>query len=297
MDHRRAWLGVAIVGFVLTTALATAAGALAPGAAPGTSLVRVAHLSPDTAGVDVYVDGQRALGNVNFETVSNYQSIPAGRHKLELRPAGAVATSKPVLSTTRDLASQEAYTVAGVGANARLQGKVFSDDLTSPNPGAAKVRAIHAAVGVPAVDVTLVGAASLGTDIAFGAATPYAEVPPGRYELQVRTHDAGKTVLTVPDLDVGPGIVYSVAAIGGIDGSPIQVLPLVDARGAEVLPAGAVHTGAGGTATEFAASSGSQANGSGAGDSGVPTPWLYGAAFAVIVAGLTMTAVYRRRRA
>lgn len=82
MDNRRAWLGVAIVGFVLTTALATAAGALAPGAAPGTTLVRVAHLSPDTAGVDVYVDGERALGNVNFETVSNYQTIPAGRHKL-----------------------------------------------------------------------------------------------------------------------------------------------------------------------------------------------------------------------
>jgi hypothetical protein len=290
MDNRRAWLGVAIVGFVLTTALATTAGALAPGAAPGTTLVRVAHLSPDTAGVDVYVDGERALGNVNFETVSNYQSIPAGRHKLELRPAGAAATSKPVLSTTRDLASQEAYTVAGVGANARLQGKVFSDDLTSPNPGAAKVRAIHAAVDVPAVDITLVGATALGTDIGFGTATPYSEVAPGRYELQVRTSGDDELVLTVPDLDVGPGIVYSVAAIGGIDGTPVQVLPLVDARGAEVLPAGAVHTGAGGTASD------STANAAANGVSAVSTGWLFAGAVAVILAGVSTTAVLRRRR-
>lgn len=196
-----------------------------------------------------------------------------------------------MLSTTRDLASQEAYTVAGVGANARLEGKVFSDDLTSPNPGAAKVRAIHAVVDVPAVDITLVGAASLGTDIAFGTATPYAEVLPGRYELQVRTHDTGKTVLTVPDLDVGPGIVYSIAAIGGIDGAPIQVLPLVDARGAEVLPAGAVQTGAGGTATDFDANVGSATVGS-----SVSSGWLFVGAVAVILAGVSTTAVLRRRR-
>jgi hypothetical protein len=300
MKIRRAWSGVAVVGVVLAGALAATAGAAAPGAVPGTALVRVAHLSPDTAGVDVYVDGARALGNVNFETVSDYQSIPAGRHKLELRPAGAAATSDPVLATTQDLASQEAYTVAGVGTNARLRGKVFSDDLTSPAPGTAKVRAIHAAVDVPAVDITLVGAASIGTDIAFGTATPYAAVPPGRYQLQVTDHDDGSPVLTVPDLDVGPGIVYSVAAIGGTAGKPVQVLPLVDARGAEVLPAGAVHTGAGGTATRFASADSSEAAGPARSDSTgspVPTPLLYIGAIAVVLAGVTMTAVPRRRRA
>jgi Domain of unknown function (DUF4397) len=262
MQHRKWLVSLALAGLV-TASVVVSAGATttsirstavsAPGAAPGvlsgTALLRVAHLSPDTAGVDVYLDGQRALGNVNYQTVSNYQAVPAGKHRLELRPAGAAASTKPLLDTTRDLASQQAYTAAGVGENAHLRGQVFNDDLTSPAPGAAKLRVIHAAVNVAPVDIDLVGGPALGTSIPFASATAYAEVPAGRYTLRVRTHSDGRTVLTVPNLDLGAGIVYSVAAIGGTAQKPLQALPLVDARGVEVLPAGAVHTGAGGTAS------------------------------------------------
>jgi hypothetical protein len=289
MQHRKWLVSLAVVGLVTASTVggggaigaAPAEPGAAPGAAPGTTLVRVAHLSPDTAGVDVYVDGARALGNVNFETVSNYQSIPAGSHKLELRPAGAAATTKPVLAATRDLASQQAYTVAGVGANADLRGQVFNDDLTSPAAGMAKVRAIHAAVDVPNVDIDLVGGPSLGTDVAFAAATGYTEVPPGRYEMRVRSDANGKTLLSVPNLDLGAGIVYSLVAIGGAE-TPLQVLPLVDARGVEVLPAGAVNTGAGGTAVR-------------PDDSASNTRWIFGAALAIAIAA-AVAAVTRRGR-
>jgi len=278
-----------LVGALVVAAMGAGAGAApttdpgaAPGVQPGSALVRVAHLSPDTAGVDVYVDGQRALGNVNYQTVSNYQTIPAGEHRLQLRPAGAAPTTKPILDARRDLASQQAYTVAGVGENARLSGSVFNDDLTSPAPGAAKLRVIHAAVDVTAVDVDLVGGPTLGTSVPFGTATNYSEVVPGISTLRVRTHADGKTVLTVPNLDLGAGIVYSIAVIGGIASKPLQVLPLVDARGVEVLPAGAVHTGAGGTAAPA--------------DASTPTGiWFLGGALAFGVAG-AMAVVLRRRR-
>src|SRR5262245_26862585 len=99
----------------LFTALAVIGAAHGPaaagvGIAADKSLIRVAHLSPDTPGVDVYVDGQRALGNVGFNTVSDYKSVPPGPHRLELRPAGAAADSTPAIDVTVSLQGGDAYT-------------------------------------------------------------------------------------------------------------------------------------------------------------------------------------------
>ena len=117
------------------------------------ALVRVAHFSPDTAGVDVWVDGKRVLQNVGYDTVSDYVPLPAGDHQFALRPFGASSTSKPVLSASAALAPNIAYTIAGVGLNRELRGQIFQDNLGAPPAGSAKVRVIDAAVGTAPIDV------------------------------------------------------------------------------------------------------------------------------------------------
>ena len=68
--------------------------------APGSvadALVRVAHFSPDTAGVDVWVDGKRVLQNVGYDTVSDYVALPSGDHEFALR---RMESSGVILTTT-----------------------------------------------------------------------------------------------------------------------------------------------------------------------------------------------------
>ncbi len=213
----------------------------------GSAMVRVAHLSPDTAGVDVWIDGQRKLQNVGYDTVSDYATLPAGQHELELRPAGAEASAKPLLAAKPTLEDGSAYTVAGVGLNAQLRGQIFDDDLSAPAAGDAKVRVINAAVGIAPIDVTLTGRSVFGRSIGFAAASPYANVSPGQKDVRVVGSERRNVVLSVPGVDVGAGIIYTFAVIGGAD-KPIQFVPVVDARGSAVMPAGAAATGGGGTA-------------------------------------------------
>ena len=90
-------------------------------AAPGTGWVRLAHLSPNTPAVDVYLypfGNSRArlvLHHVSYGTVSPYQELPVGEYTVSMRPAGAPATEHPVLSTSFWVRNSDAYTVAGLG--------------------------------------------------------------------------------------------------------------------------------------------------------------------------------------
>jgi hypothetical protein len=216
------------------------------GAQSGEAMVRVAHFSPDAPNVDVYVGGAKALSDVPYKTVSDYLPLPAGKAELAVRPAGAAAGSKPVISATPTLEGGQAYTVAAVGKVDDIKGEIFTDDLSAPPSGQAKVRAIHAAPDVPAVDVAVKGGPTLFEGAEFPSATDYAPVPAGSYDLQVKAADGGKVLLeaTAP---VEAGKIYSIAAIGGA-GKPVELLPIVDAAGMATMPDGGIATGAGGTA-------------------------------------------------
>jgi hypothetical protein len=210
----------------------------------GNALVRVAHFSPDTAGVDVWVDGKRVLQNVGYDTVSDYVSLPAGNHQFALRPFGASSASKPVLSATAALAANVAYTIAGVGLNRDLRGQIFQDNLGAPPPGSAKVRVIDAAVDAAPINVVLAGGATFGA-VGFATASAYEPVAPKTYG--VRIAGVGNAILNVPSVVVAAGIIYSFAVIGGAS-KPLQLVPVVDARGPAVEPVGPAGTGGGGTA-------------------------------------------------
>ena len=110
--------------------LSPAATAFASSATTGTGWIRLAHLSPAASPVDVYLysfgdsSAHIVLHHVAYGTVSPYEAVTAGDYSVAMRPAGAPATSQPVLSTSVTIVAGHAYTVAGVGARAGLTAAV-----------------------------------------------------------------------------------------------------------------------------------------------------------------------------
>lgn len=243
--HSLRTLLVAAVAATSLVVMSVAASAQA-----GDAQVRVAHLSPDAPNVDVYVDGEVALSDVSFQTVSDYLSLPAGSYALEVRPAGAAADSEPVIQADATVEAGQAYTVAAVGLLADIAAQVYVDDVAAPPEGQAKVRVIHAAPDVPAVDVGVAGQApdeALVTDLSFPDASDYLAVPADTYDLEVRPTGTSDVAVPVSGLTLEAGTVYTAIAVGS--GADVTVLPVVDAAGtAGATPEGGVQTGAGGTA-------------------------------------------------
>jgi hypothetical protein len=199
-------------GFGLLPATGRPRGASGPDVAK----VRVAHASPDAPNVDVFVDDERVLSDVPFKAVSDYLSLQPGTYAVAITAAGdpdAVAFEGEVT-----VEADAAYTVAAVGelGAGTFRPAVLVDDLETEF-GEAKLRVLHASPDAPAVDVTTEDAGTTLVDgLAFGEATGFASLDPGRYELEVRpdSEDNDNPFDAEFAATLRPGRVYTAIATG-----------------------------------------------------------------------------------
>lgn len=252
---RRAALLLGASALLLGVPAVTATAAAT--AASGTGWIRLAHLSPDTPAMDVYLysygnpNARIVLHHVSYGNVSSYQAVPAGDYSVAMRPAGTAAASQPVLSASTWITAGDAYTVAAVGPRSGLRLRVIHDDLTTP-AGKALVRVIQASLKQHQVTVIWNGK-TIATKLPFAAVTSYRAVRPGTHTVAV-TAGAGDARSAVT---LTAGAIHTLVVLDGANG--LAIANLEDAAGSSQVPAGGAATGFGGTAPR---------------GPGSPLPWL-----------------------
>jgi hypothetical protein len=246
---RRPVRAIVVALLAALAALGAAPVALANPPAPSPpAYLRLAHLSPDTPRVDVYVDSAAdpsrsfVVPGVGYGTVSDYRPMPPDSYVISMRAAGAPASAPPVISTSVDARPGAAYTVAGTGRSADLGLSVLNDKLDMPPAGRASVRVINAALSVPSADVGPVNGPVWAQDVAFGTETAYVDCPLGTWDLRVTSGDTSETV----PLTLEQNSSYTVLLVDRGNGLEPQVTR--DSTGAGTVPTGGVDTGLGGTA-------------------------------------------------
>ena len=183
--RRTTLLAASVLLSVAAVAVPATAAAAAP-AASGYGWIRLAHLSPNTPAVDVYLysygmpNAMIVLHHVSYGTVSPYEKVASGEYTVAMRAAGAAPSSTPVLSSNLMVHAGHAYTVAGMGPEKELRLQVLDDQLSTPR-GKALVRVIQASLTQHRVTVRS-GQAVLASDLAFASVTrtPRTRRAPGR---------------------------------------------------------------------------------------------------------------------
>ena len=241
----------------LLLGIPAAATAFASSATTNKGWIRLAHFSPNTPAVDVYLypfgssNAEIVLHHVAYGTVSPYEAVAAGDYSVAMRAAGASPTSQPVLSTSVTIEAGHAYTVAGMGPESGLRLQVLDDDLTTPS-GQVLVRVIQASLKEQEVGVSI-GSTVLGSKLTFATVSSYQAVSPGTVTVTV-TSGSGDVNSTVT---LAAGTVHTLVILDGATG--LEVVNLEDASGSGKPPSGGVSTGFGGTAPH---------------GPGSPVPWL-----------------------
>ena len=249
----------------LGTLAGTAAAAPASSMSSATGWVRCAHLSPNTVPVDIYLYSygdpmaMSVLRHVPYGEVSMYMKMPAGEYTAGIRPAGAPASTPPVLSASLMVQAGQAYTVAVMGPAKGLRLQALNDRLTTPQ-GESLVRVIQASLKEHRVTVRA-GSAMLASNLAFASVTPYGTDRPGQWMVHATGGGeswSGQVMLTA-------GSIHTFVVLDSSSG--LKITDLKDAAGSAMMPHGGVSTGLGGTAPGPAPS---------------PLPWLAGQAAAAI---------------
>jgi Domain of unknown function (DUF4397) len=207
---------------LLVVGVALLAAGVAPAQAQmGTAQVRVLHGAPDTAPVDVLVNGQAVVSDLAFAAASEYLELPAGRH--ELRLVSAAGEGSEVLATTITIEVGQFYTIAAIGLN-DISAQLYRDDRSPIPEGQARLRVIHTSPDAPGVDVEVVGGSTLVEDVGFAEASPYLTVAAGSYNLQVVATGTNAVFLPLPNVDLRAGAVYDVYAVGRLANLQAQIL-------------------------------------------------------------------------
>jgi hypothetical protein len=270
LRRRAARLGLLLTsGLLMVAGLAgPAAVAVAAPAPAGYGWIRLAHLSPNTPAVDVYLysygmpNAEIVLHHVGYGTVSPYERVASGEYTVAMRGAGAPATATPVLSSNLMVHAGRAYTVAGMGPEKALRLQVLDDRLSTPT-GRSLVRVIQASLTQHRVTVRA-GTSTLASQLPFASVTGYGSDAPGTWAV----HAQGATESWSGSVKLTAGSIHTLVVLDTASG--LQVTDLMDAAGAGQMPSGGAATGLGGTAPVPAPS---------------PLPWL-----AALGAGLALAA-------
>jgi hypothetical protein len=208
--------------------------------------VRLAHLSPNTPAMDVYLyplEGSTSkpiLRHVTYGTVSQFQSVAAGTYAVAMLPAGAAAGTTPIVTASVKVVAGDAYTVAALGPASSLHLSVFTDPLTTP-AGAALVQVVQASLQQNTVSVTA-GSKQLAVNLASGNATKFVAAPAGTWSVTA----TGPTQTARQQVTLDADTVHTLVVVDGQRGLAID--DVVNAAGTTLMPKFGVQTGFGGTA-------------------------------------------------
>lgn len=249
---RRARTMAVLGSLILGASIAAPAAATAApvervaAAAADSGWLRLGHFSPDTKDVDIRVTALSGgsvvfeLDGVGYGDVSPYTALPQGDYGVSMIASGTDDWSKLAISGTVSVGASTATTMAAYGPSSALQVKPFTDDLTSPAAGNARIRVVQASTITPTVNVKTSTGVPIATGAKAGTASMYTEVPAGSWTLQL----TGTGVSDTASVDVAAGSVTSLFVLDNADGG-LTILPIVDSAAAPVVPVGGVQTGGG----------------------------------------------------
>lgn len=205
----------------------------------GSARLFVLHGAAGAPQVDVYVTAPGAdlttsapVGTFSFKETIGPAEVAAGDYQVRVTAAGDPAavvfdTGTITLNDGDDLTLTAVPNTSGGAAAislATLNGQGAVDILDANTPTSLQV--VHASPDAPAVDVVVDGNV-LVPNLPFPVATGFLEVPAGTYNVSVTVAgNPGAVAIGPVDLDLAPGVRYSVLAVGEL--ANIEPLILTD---------------------------------------------------------------------
>ena len=193
----------------------------------GQAAIRIVHAVPGGPAVNVFVDGNQVFTNIAYKQVTSRATLSAGSHSVRVVP---VNSQQALIDTTVTLQADTYNTIAAVGQPNSVQALTMTDSSTLPLPNQARVRLVHASPNAPAVDVAVKGGPTLFSNVSFPTATDYIVVGAQPYTVDILSAGTSNIVLTVPNVSLNGSTVYSIYAVGLLNGQPpLEVLVVIDA--------------------------------------------------------------------
>ena len=163
----------------------------------GIARIQFIHNLPLPFPVDLFLDGVKLMGGLNFQSATGYGHYAAGDHLITVNPVvppGVVAP--PIEIPLPSLMNEQNYAVIAHGSVANPSVKILHTKLRSSVDNMVEAILVHGSGDLGEVDVRILDPADnmtptkmLANNFGFDSATRYISLAPGAHNVQVTSPD------------------------------------------------------------------------------------------------------------
>jgi hypothetical protein len=180
------------------------------------------HVSPDAPPVDIRVNNALALQRLPYPVNTGYQNLASGASTIDIT---STDRNRHLFDTTVELEGHQHYSFFIVDSAGRQKYFILSDTLATPASGQALLRYLQLTPDTAAIDLGIVGAATLFANRRFndqqtrGTLARFRAIPAGSYALEARKPGTDTVTRSLPTFTFVAGKHYTLITRGGLNGT------------------------------------------------------------------------------
>ena len=192
----------------------------------GIARIQFIHNLPLPFPVDLYLDGVKLMGGLNFQSATGYGHYAAGDHLITIMPVVPPGVpADPIEIPLPSLVNEQNYAVVAHGSVANASIKILSTKLRSTVDNMVEAILVHGSGDLGDVDVRILDPADnmtptklLANNFGFDSATRYISLAPGAHNVQVTSPDNREEInVYYVDLNGYQGETLILNLSGGMD--------------------------------------------------------------------------------
>jgi len=224
MHSRRGVVRLASAGMVASI-LAGRLHASVLAQTPFPTRIRVLHAAPELGKVEVLFNNNELLDEFDYGMTSDWLEVKPGTVRITIRRDRA-GFNYVVFDAIAPVVANEDYELI---ISAPMIIPVPVDRSPLPE-GHSRVQVIQASPEMPALDIAKKGGDVIIDNLGYGQVSDALVVAAASYDLDVRLHGTGEVLVSVPQVQVAPNMIYDVVIYGtpGSEPAPLTTAVLTD---------------------------------------------------------------------
>jgi hypothetical protein len=201
--------------------------------------VRILNASPDSSGLDVYVNDTLVVENLGFGDSTEFTALPADDESDIKITATGGSIDSPMVDDQIDIDAGQAYELIALNNADDLEIATKDVDLSPVPADQARLRVIGASENAPDFSVEITDGPELFDGIGFKDDSDNTVVDASTYDIQFK--DGDDVLARVEGFEVAANTTYDLVMIGDADQGTLQVIalsaPTASIEGANATPA------------------------------------------------------------
>ena len=186
--------------------------------------LRMLHAVPDAAAIDLYVGETLVAEGLAYSSATEFVAAPNGEQQIRIVPAGG-SLDQALADTTQTLERGLAYQITATGLAAEgIEATISGVDLSALPENQARVRVNHASPDTGEIDVAVAGGPTPFEGIEYRTQSGYVAFDAGSYVFQLRLSGEETLLIETPEVQLEPGMIYDIYAIGQSENGTVQLV-------------------------------------------------------------------------